>query len=57
MDFAIPSHVLEIPQQHLGPGRIFHCMRWLGQAQRAFDLLCERANERVAFGKTLSQHQ
>ena len=57
MDFAIPSHVLEIPQQRLGPGRIFHCMRWLGQAQRAFDLLCERANERVAFGKTLSQHQ
>ena len=47
----------KIAQQRLGPGRIFHCMRWLGQAQRAFDLLCERANNRVAFGKSLSQHQ
>ncbi len=47
----------KIAQQRLGPGRIFHCMRWLGQAQRAFDLLCERANDRVAFGKTLGQHQ
>jgi alkylation response protein AidB-like acyl-CoA dehydrogenase len=32
-------------------------MRWLGQAQRAFDLMCERANSRVAFGKTLGEHQ
>jgi alkylation response protein AidB-like acyl-CoA dehydrogenase len=32
-------------------------MRWLGQAQRAFDLMCERANSRVAFGKPLGQHQ
>ena len=47
----------KIAQQRLGPGRIFHCMRWLGQAQRAFDLLCERANNRVAFGKTLAEHQ
>ena len=47
----------KIAQRRLGPGRIFHCMRWLGQAQRAFDLLCERANSRVAFGKTLGQHQ
>ena len=47
----------KIAQQRLGPGRIFHCMRWLGQAQRAFDLMCERANERVAFGKTLGEHQ
>ncbi len=46
-----------IAQQRLGPGRIFHCMRWLGQAQRAFDLMCERANTRVAFGKTLGEHQ
>ncbi len=47
----------KIAQRRLGPGRIFHCMRWLGQAQRAFDLMCERANTRVAFGKTLGQHQ
>lgn len=47
----------KIAQDRLGPGRIFHCMRWLGQAQRAFDLMCKRANERVAFGKTLGEHQ
>ena len=46
-----------IAQRRLGPGRIFHCMRWLGQAQRAFDLMCQRANSRVAFGKTLGEHQ
>jgi acyl-CoA dehydrogenase len=46
-----------IAQRRLGPGRIFHCMRWLGQAQRAFDLMCERANNRVAFGKELGRHQ
>lgn len=47
----------KIAQDRLGPGRIFHCMRWLGQAQRAFDLMCERANNRVAFGKNLGEHQ
>ena len=46
-----------IAQRRLGPGRIFHCMRWLGQAQRAYDLMCERANDRVAFGKPLAGHQ
>jgi len=46
-----------IAQQRLGPGRIFHCMRWLGQAQRAFDLMCERANARVAFGEPLARKQ
>src|SRR5436190_10223307 len=46
-----------IAQKRLGPGRIFHCMRWLGQAQRAFELMCERANNRVAFGSTLAEKQ
>jgi acyl-CoA dehydrogenase len=46
-----------IAQQRLGPGRIFHCMRWLGQAQRAFDLMCTRANARVAFGSPLADKQ
>ncbi len=46
-----------IAQQRLGPGRIFHCMRWLGQAQRAFELMCRRANERVAFGSRLADKQ
>lgn len=43
-----------IAQERLGPGRIFHCMRWLGQAQRAFDLLCNRLNNRTAFGGPLA---
>ena len=46
-----------IAQERLGPGRIFHCMRWLGQAQRAFDLMCDRANSRVAFGSPLADKQ
>jgi alkylation response protein AidB-like acyl-CoA dehydrogenase len=44
-----------IAQQRLGPGRIFHCMRWLGQAQRAFELLCERASTRWAHGSLLAE--
>ena len=44
-----------IAQRRLGPGRIFHCMRWLGQAQRAFDLMCERATTRYAHGSLLSE--
>jgi alkylation response protein AidB-like acyl-CoA dehydrogenase len=51
------GHGFLIAQQRLGPGRIFHCMRWLGQAQRAFDLMCERANSRVAFGSPLADKQ
>lgn len=43
-------------QDRLGPGRIFHCMRWLGQMQRAFDLMCERANERMVQGSPLSRN-
>jgi acyl-CoA dehydrogenase len=46
-----------IAQQRLYPGRIHHCMRWLGQAQRAFDMLCERATYRFAHGKVLGEHQ
>jgi alkylation response protein AidB-like acyl-CoA dehydrogenase len=44
-----------IAQKRLGPGRIFHCMRWLGQAQRAFELMCDRANTRWAHGSLLSE--
>ena len=44
-----------IAQKRLGPGRIFHCMRWLGQAQRAFELMCDRANARYAHGSLLAE--
>lgn len=44
-----------VAQDRLGPGRIFHGMRWLGQAQRAFDLMCARANERFAHGSLLGE--
>ena len=46
-----------IAQHRLGPGRIHHCMRWLGQARRAFDMLCERATYRYAHGSVLAGHQ
>lgn len=46
-----------IAQKRLGPGRIFHCMRWLGQAQRAFDLMCARLHTRTAFGEPLAKKQ
>ena len=51
------GHGFRVAQKRLGPGRIFHCMRWLGQAQRAFDLMCQRANGRVAFGTPLADKQ
>ena len=44
-----------IAQKRLGPGRIFHSMRWLGQAQRAFELMCERAKMRYAHGSYLAE--
>jgi len=46
-----------LAQKRLGPGRIHHCMRWLGQSKRAFDMLCERALSRYAFGSTLAEKQ
>jgi acyl-CoA dehydrogenase len=46
-----------IAQERLGPGRIFHAMRWLGQAQRAFDLMCDRLVHREAFGGPLASKQ
>ncbi|GAA1545447.1 hypothetical protein GCM10009788_54800 [Nocardioides humi] len=46
-----------IAQQRLGPGRIHHCMRWLGVAGRAFDMLRERANTRYAHGSLLAEKQ
>jgi alkylation response protein AidB-like acyl-CoA dehydrogenase len=46
-----------IAQKRLGPGRIHHVMRWLGQMQRAFELMCTRALEREVFGGPLAEKQ
>jgi acyl-CoA dehydrogenase len=46
-----------IAQQRLGPGRIHHCMRWLGVSHRAFDMLCERALSRYVHGSLLADKQ
>ena len=46
-----------LAQKRLGPGRIHHAMRWLGQSRRAFDMLCERALTRYAHGSILADKQ
>ena len=52
-----PGDGFRIAQKRLGPGRIHHVMRWLGQMQRALDLMCDRALTREAFGSALADKQ
>ncbi len=52
-----PGDGFALAQQRLGPGRIHHAMRWLGQSRRAFDMLCERALSRTVQGSLLADKQ
>jgi acyl-CoA dehydrogenase len=52
-----PGDGFRIAQKRLGPGRIHHVMRWLGQMQRAFDLMCSYSLERKTFGEALADKQ
>jgi alkylation response protein AidB-like acyl-CoA dehydrogenase len=52
-----PGEGFRIAQKRLGPGRIHHVMRWLGQMQRAFDLMCAYSLERKTFGEPLADKQ
>jgi acyl-CoA dehydrogenase len=52
-----PGDGFLLAQKRLGPGRIHHCMRWLGQSRRAFDMLCERALSRYTHGSYLAEKQ
>ena len=52
-----PGDGFRIAQKRLGPGRIHHVMRWLGQMQRAFELMCSYSLERRAFGEALADKQ
>jgi acyl-CoA dehydrogenase len=46
-----------LSQVRLGPGRLHHATRWLAEAERAFDMMCERAQSRSSFGKSYTRHQ
>ena len=52
-----PGDGFALAQKRLGPGRIHHAMRWLGQSRRAFDMLCERALSRFTHGSLLAEKQ
>lgn len=59
-----PSHLIgergqgfALAQVRLGPGRLHHATRWISEAERAFDMMCERAQSRYSFGKPYTSHQ